>query len=70
MASVLYQHAFEPPPRVANLPEAFQQVLARALAKDPAMRYPRAGDLAAELRKAVSAQGNSSRMNVPISAAA
>ena len=66
MASVLYQHAFQPPPRVANLPDPLQQVLVRALAKDPGMRYPRAGDLASDLRKAISAQGNSSRTNAPI----
>ena len=70
MASVLYQHAFEPAPRVANLSDTLQQILVRALAKDPDMRYPRAGVLATDLRKAISVQGNSSRTNAPISAAA
>jgi len=65
LASVLYQHAYEPPPRVANIPTALQRVLDRALAKDPAQRYPRAGDLAAELDRAVSAHPVSGNLHTP-----
>ena len=41
-------HYEEPPPRPSRLglPQGFDRVLARALAKDPADRYPSAGDLA------------------------
>jgi len=52
MASVLYQHAFQPPPRVANL------------------RYPPAGDLGAELDRAVSVHGFSRSPDAPIGAPA
>jgi serine/threonine protein kinase len=52
MASVLYQHAFQPPPRVANL------------------RYPPAGDLGAELDRAVSVHGFSGSPDAPIRAPA
>jgi serine/threonine protein kinase len=45
----LYAHATEPPPRVLDrapaVPEAFDVVLARAMAKAPDDRYPSAGDL-------------------------
>ena len=70
MASVLYQHAFEPPPRVANLSDTLQQILVRALAKDPDMRYPHAGDLAAELDRAVSVHGINGSPDAPIGAGA
>jgi serine/threonine-protein kinase len=42
-------HLHDPPPRPSldapGVPEAFDSVIARALAKDPADRYPSAGDL-------------------------
>ncbi|MEA2142469.1 MAG: hypothetical protein QOI64_899 [Solirubrobacteraceae bacterium] len=45
----LYAHDRKPPPspleRVKDLPEAFETVLARAMAKAPDERYPSAGDL-------------------------
>ncbi len=45
----LYAHTAEPPPAaretVAELPPALDEVLARAMAKDPEDRYPSAGDL-------------------------
>jgi Protein kinase domain len=44
----LWAHLNDPPPSVASIaevPEAFDEVLRRAMAKDPADRYPSAGDL-------------------------
>ena len=45
----LWAHLSEPPPKpsehVEDLPEAFDSVIERALAKDPEERYPSAGDL-------------------------
>lgn len=55
----LYAHTAEPPPaareRVAELPPAFDEVLARAMAKDPDDRFPSAGDLG---RAALAAVGD------------
>jgi hypothetical protein len=45
----LWAHLSEPPPKpsehVPDLPDAFDSVIERALAKDPEERYPSAGDL-------------------------
>ncbi len=44
----LWAHLSEPPPKpseYADVPEALDEVVARALAKDPDERYPSAGDL-------------------------
>jgi Protein kinase domain len=47
--ATMYAHAEEPPPTPSStrpeLPASFDQVVRRALAKDPADRYPSAGDL-------------------------
>ena len=45
--ATLLAHLNDPPPRPSRLgvPAAFDAVIARALAKDPADRYPSAGDL-------------------------
>jgi hypothetical protein len=53
----LWAHLSEPPPKVSErgVPEAFDPVLERALAKDPDERYPSAGDLG---RAAVAAATN------------
>jgi serine/threonine-protein kinase len=55
---VLTKHAYEapPPPRSLNpdLPEAAEQVLLRALAKDPADRYQTAALMAADLSRLAS----------------
>lgn len=55
----LYAHTAEPPPaareRVAELPPALDDVLARAMAKDPDDRFPSAGDLG---RAALAAVGD------------
>jgi hypothetical protein len=53
--ATLWAHLHAPPPGSADgVPEAFAGVVARALAKDPAERYPSAGDLG---RAALAAAG-------------
>ena len=58
--AVLYAHLSAPPPRVTavrpDLSEAVDQVLARALAKEPDDRYDSCGDFADALREALSVQ--------------
>jgi serine/threonine-protein kinase len=47
-AATMHAHLNEPPPRPSltdGVPHAFDEVIARALAKRPAQRYPSAGDL-------------------------
>ncbi len=55
--TLMYAQLYAPPPvaaaRRAGLPAAVDPVLARALAKDPADRYPSCGRFAAELRAAL-----------------
>lgn len=49
-AAMMYAHLYQPVPTVSagtGLPPAFDDVLARAMAKDPAARYPNAAALAA-----------------------
>jgi DNA-binding beta-propeller fold protein YncE len=56
--ATLWSHLHDPPPPAsmltAGVPEAFDAVIARALAKDPAERHPSAGDLG---RAALAAAG-------------
>jgi serine/threonine protein kinase len=52
-AARMFAHVHFPPPAVAAAP-AFDAVIQRALAKDPAARYPTPGDLA---RDALAAAG-------------
>jgi hypothetical protein len=53
-------HLHEPPPRPSmeapGIPEAFDAVIARALAKEPADRYPSAGDLGRAARAAAAGE--------------
>jgi serine/threonine-protein kinase len=55
--AVLYAHLSAPPPRATavrpDLPDALDQVLARALAKTPDERYDSCGDFADALREAL-----------------
>ena len=55
-AAVLYAHMSDPPPLVTeqrpDLPRALDEVIARALAKDPAARYLTAGQLVSATQKA------------------
>ncbi|MFI8976654.1 protein kinase [Nocardia asteroides] len=55
-AALMYAHLHEPPPRPSairpELPAAFDAVIAKAMAKDPAQRFASCGDLAAAARDA------------------
>lgn len=54
--TTIMKHMHQPPPRpstlVPGLPAAVEQIILRALEKDPALRYQRAADMAADLRAA------------------
>jgi Protein kinase domain len=56
----LWAHVADPPPMPSTerpeLGASFDDTIARATAKDPAERYPTAGDLAAAVRRAVAEQ--------------
>ncbi len=59
--SVLLAHLTEPPPTVSDhhpdLPAAIDAVIARGMAKDPDDRYPSAGELILDARRAFAAIG-------------
>jgi WD40 repeat protein/tRNA A-37 threonylcarbamoyl transferase component Bud32 len=69
MLAVLWAHLNDPPPSVTarrpDLSPAVDQVLARALAKDPAARYPSCGVFADELRAALGAASYSAPAGYP-----
>ena len=52
--SVLDEHLRGPPPIIPNSPPVLQQIVDRSLAKEPAARFSRAGDLAGAFGKAIS----------------
>jgi Protein kinase domain/Domain of unknown function (DUF4440) len=53
----MYAHLNDPPPRAAGAPAALQDVIDRAMAKDPAERYQSAGELGRAALAAVRAGG-------------
>ncbi|WP_280316979.1 serine/threonine-protein kinase [Nocardia wallacei] len=61
-AAVLHAHLTDPPPRPTaqrpGLPSAFDAIVARALAKNPADRYPSCGALAAEVASAAGGEAH------------
>lgn len=63
--AVLYQVTHEAPPPLPDLPPPIQQVLRRALAKDPSKRYPSALALAEALRAALPKPSASPRAALP-----
>jgi serine/threonine-protein kinase len=52
-ASILYKHVHEKPPQLADVSPATQAVVNKAMAKDRAARYQKAGSMAADLQAAV-----------------
>ncbi|MFL5927409.1 MAG: protein kinase domain-containing protein, partial [Gaiellaceae bacterium] len=72
--AVVFAHLNEPPPRLTelqpDLPAAWDRVVAGALAKDPAARYPSCGALAAAAREALAGRVARQRARWPIAAAA
>jgi len=52
-ASILMKHLNEPPPPLANTAQPIREIVERALAKDRAHRYQRAGEFAKDLARAV-----------------
>ena len=52
-ASILYKHVHEKPPQLADVGPATQAVVHKAMAKDRAVRYQKAGTLATELLAAI-----------------
>jgi serine/threonine-protein kinase len=52
-ASILYKHVHEKPPQLADVGPAIQAVVHKAIAKDRAVRYQKAGTLASELQSAI-----------------
>ena len=77
-AQVLMQHLNSPTPQLADyradLPEAFQKIVSRAMAKEPAERYPTAGALVQDLQNAIEGKpianptGETLVANIPTSA--
>jgi serine/threonine protein kinase len=61
---IVAQHLSAPPPDLA-IPQAVQQVLQRALAKDPHQRFPRVQDFADALQRAYQAQQQNSLQPSP-----
>src|SRR4030042_5707835 len=52
-ASILYKHVHEKPPQLADVSPATQAVVHKAMAKDRAVRYQKAGTLGTELQAAI-----------------
>lgn len=69
-AAVLFAHVESPPPRVTDmrpdLAPAIDEVLSRALAKDPESRYASARELVAAARAALAPAGGATRLRPPV----
>ena len=61
--AVIYKHINEPPPPVESVSPELQQVIARALAKDPNDRYQTARDLAAAFLNAAGMRSESETLH-------
>jgi serine/threonine protein kinase len=51
--AIIYQHIHEPPPPIEGLPSQLQEVIDRALAKNPDDRYQTAGQMAAAFNEGI-----------------
>lgn len=60
---IVYDHFTPPRDYVRDLPPPVEKVLTRALEKDPARRYPRARDMAEDLRRAVTQTASAEDLN-------
>jgi|CXWL01.1.fsa_nt_gi serine/threonine-protein kinase len=67
LTAVTHKIVYEPftplDDHVKGLPEGLQRVLLKALAKDPAARYPRAGEMAEDVRRVVNQIKGQERLN-------
>jgi serine/threonine-protein kinase len=65
--SIIYKHINEPPPRIPGISPAVQNVLDRALAKDPNARYQSSRDMAVDFYLAIgmTAQAETVYENAP-----
>lgn len=67
---VIFKHIHEPPPTPRSvrpdLPEAVEQVILTAMAKDPAKRYDHAAELADALREAVTLSTQAAELPAPL----
>ncbi|MBN1967378.1 MAG: protein kinase, partial [Anaerolineae bacterium] len=67
--TLMYKHLNDPPPAprtlLPDLPEAVERVILKALAKDPAERYPSAGALAAAFSEAIKEAGTAAHITPP-----
>ncbi len=73
LPSLIYAHLYSPPPQasslIAGVPPALDEVVARGMAKDPADRFPTAGELMAAAREALLARAPSAVPRSPITVA-
>jgi hypothetical protein len=73
-AAILYAHVSEPPPRPTEvrpeLPGELDDIVARAMAKDPAERHASAGELLGEVEQAFTPRPPETRPSVPAGAPA
>jgi len=64
---VIYKHIHEPPPPIEGISPELQEVVNRALAKDPKDRYQSARELAADYLRAIGVQGEARTIAPPLS---
>lgn len=63
--SLIYKHIYEAPPPIPNIRPAVQNVIDRALAKDPNDRYQACRDLAADYMDAIATDADFPTLQIP-----